>query len=81
MSKENVSLESESCGQICILSVTRFYNDLFLVNLFTNYQNFQEEDNVEVAGMEEDVDDDMPGLESLNYDDLECFKAAEDTTL
>jgi hypothetical protein len=34
-------------------------------------KKFQEEDNAEAAHMEEDGDDDMPDLESLNYDDLD----------
>jgi hypothetical protein len=39
---------------------------------------FQEEDNAEEAGREEE-DDDMPDLESLNYDDLDSVSKLQKT--
>jgi len=48
--------------------------------LLTYCKNFQEEDNAEAAGMEDDGDDDdMPDLESLNYDDLDSVSKLQKT--
>jgi hypothetical protein len=41
--------------------------------------DFQEEDNAEAVGMEEDGDDVMPDLESLNYDDLDSVSKLQKT--
>ncbi|XBI91536.1 hypothetical protein VPH35_028833 [Triticum aestivum] len=39
----------------------------------------QEEDNAEAVGVDEDGDDDMPDLESLNYDDLDSVSKLHKT--
>jgi len=46
--------------------------------LLTCCKIFQEEDNAEEAGREED-DDDMPDLESLNYDELDSVSKLQKT--
>ncbi|GJN02109.1 hypothetical protein PR202_ga19431 [Eleusine coracana subsp. coracana] len=47
--------------------------DSFLADLdeLSDNEAYPEEDNAEAVGMEEDDDDIMPDLESLNYDDLD----------
>ena len=56
-----------------------FYKDIFVGNSLIYCQTFQEEDNAEAVGMDEDGDDDMPDLESLNYDDLDSVSKLQKT--
>uniref|UniRef100_A0A0A9DBB6 Uncharacterized protein n=1 Tax=Arundo donax TaxID=35708 RepID=A0A0A9DBB6_ARUDO len=55
--------------------------DSFLADLdeLPDNEVYPEEDNAEAAGMEEDGDDDMPGPESLNYDDLDSVSKLQKT--
>ena len=71
----SISLEDELISVSC----NRIFNCVFLEVLLTCCKNFQEEDNAEAAGMEDDGDDDMPDLESLNYDDLDSVSKLQKT--
>jgi len=55
--------------------------DSFLADLdeLSDNEGYPEEDNAEAAGMEDDGDDDMPDLESLNYDDLDSVSKLQKT--
>nr|CAB3485369.1 unnamed protein product [Digitaria exilis] len=55
--------------------------DSFLADLdeLSDNEGYPEEDNAEAAGMDEDGDDDMHDLESLNYDDLDSVSKLQKT--
>ncbi|VAH22330.1 unnamed protein product [Triticum turgidum subsp. durum] len=55
--------------------------DSFLADLdeLSDNEAYPEEDNAEAVGMDEDGDDDMPDLESLNYDDLDSVSKLQKT--
>ena len=65
--------------ELISVSCNRIFNCVFLEVLLTCRKIFQEEDNAEAAGMEDDGDDDMPDLESLNYDDLDSVSKLQKT--
>uniref|UniRef100_A0A0E0KTP8 Nop domain-containing protein n=2 Tax=Oryza punctata TaxID=4537 RepID=A0A0E0KTP8_ORYPU len=55
--------------------------DSFLADLdeLSDNEAYPEEENAEAVGMEEISDDDMPDLESLNYDDLDSVSKLQKT--
>ncbi|TVU44298.1 hypothetical protein EJB05_03734, partial [Eragrostis curvula] len=55
--------------------------DSFLADLdeLSDNEAYPEEENAEAAGMEEDGEDVMPDLESLNYDDLDSVSKLQKT--
>ncbi|KAM3366457.1 hypothetical protein ACQJBY_015709 [Aegilops geniculata] len=55
--------------------------DSFLANLdeLSDNEAYPEEDNAEAVGVDEDGDDDMPDLESLNHDDLDSVSKLQKT--
>nr|CAB3487886.1 unnamed protein product [Digitaria exilis] len=55
--------------------------DSFLADLdeLSDNEGYPEEDNAEAAGMDEDGDNDMHDLESLNYDDLDSVSKLQKT--
>jgi len=45
----------------------------------SNFVLFQEDNDVDAADMEEDVDGDLADLENLNYDDLDSVSKLQKT--